>query len=266
MSVKQCAACGLIFADPRPKPDDLAAHYGVPPESYWSDPREWEVGPDYFAEQIAQAKELLGFRSGMKALDIGTGLGKGMGALQLAGFDVHGIEPSATFRKKSIERMGIPPDRLQLASVEDAQFDPASFDFVSFGAVLEHIQEPGRAIEKAMLWLKPGGVMHAEVPSSRYLLSKIVNAYFSIRGVNYVTNLSPMHPPYHLYEFSLDSFRQHGRRAAYEVALHQVHVCPIQHIPRFLHPPLRKWMKVTETGMQLTVWLRRRVEESGTRS
>lgn len=91
--------------------------------------------------------------------------------------------------------MGIVADRLQLAGVEDATFSPDSFDFVTFGAVLEHIQEPGRAVERAMQWLKPGGVMHAEVPSSRYLISKVVNGYFSLRGVNLVTNLSPMHPP-----------------------------------------------------------------------
>lgn len=263
VSVKKCEECQLIFADPRPKPADLSDHYGVPPESYWTRSSEWAVPDDYFAEQIARAKQLIGFRPGMTALDIGAGLGKAMKALERAGFDTYGIEPSATFRAKSIERMGIVADRLQLAGVEDATFSRDSFDFVTFGAVLEHIQEPGRAVERAMQWLKPGGVMHAEVPSSRYLISKVVNGYFSLRGVNLVTNLSPMHPPYHLYEFGLQSFLTHGSRTGYEVADHQFHVCAIPHIPKVLHPALRKWMARTETGMQLTVWLCRRSDAAG---
>lgn len=257
VSIKRCEACDLIFADPRPKPADLADHYGIPPESYWTRAAEWEVPDDYFAEQISDAKQLIGFRTGMTALDIGAGLGKAMKAMERAGFDTYGIEPSATFRAESIERMGIAEERLQLASVEDARFADASFDFVTFGAVLEHIQEPGRVIERAMRWLKPGGVMHAEVPSSHYLISKIVNGYFSLRGSNYVTNLSPMHPPYHLYEFDLESFRMHGSRAGYKVALHRFHVCAIPHLPKVLHPALQAWMERTRTGMQLTVWLRR---------
>ena len=35
VSVKRCADCGLVFADPRPVPADFADHYGAPPEDYW---------------------------------------------------------------------------------------------------------------------------------------------------------------------------------------------------------------------------------------
>lgn len=260
VGVKKCEACGLIFADPRPKPAELADHYGVPPESYWTDPHHWDVGEDYFAEQIAKAKQLLDFRAGMTALDIGAALGKAMTAMHRAGFDVYGIEPSAPFRERAIERTGIPAERIQLAGIEDAEFPPASFDWVSFGAVLEHIQEPGRAVEKAMGWLKPGGVMHAEVPSSRHLISRMINGYFRVRGVNYVTNLSPMHPPYHLYEFALESFRRHGKQVGYEVAAHHHYVCAIYHVPKVLHAPLRRWMARNGSGMQLSVWLRRETQ------
>lgn len=266
VSVKQCLDCRLIFSDPRPKPNKLSDHYGLPPESYWTDPSRWEVPVSYFEREIAEAKQLLNFRGGMTALDIGAGLGKAMAAMTRAGFDVYGIEPSETFRAKAVERMGIPEDRLQLAGVENAHFPEASFDFVTFGAVLEHLQEPALAIEKAMRWLKPGGVVQAEVPSSRWLISKIANAFFAMHGVNYVTNLSPMHSPFHLYEFDLDSFRKHGAIAGYEVALHRTEVCTIYHVPRMVHPLLRTYMKRTGTGMQLVVWLRPRADPLNARS
>lgn len=79
VSVKQCMDCELIFADPRPKPEKLSDHYGLPPESYWTDPSRWELADSYFAREIAEAKQLLNFTPGMTALDIGAGLGQGNG-------------------------------------------------------------------------------------------------------------------------------------------------------------------------------------------
>lgn len=257
VSVKRCRECDLIFSDPRPKPANISDHYGIPAESYWTSAAEWETSEHYFAREISEAKRLLDFQPGMKALDIGAGLGNAMTAMQRAGFDVYGIEPSAPFRGKAIERMSIPEDRLRLASIEEAEFRESTFDFITFGAVLEHIQEPGRAIERAMRWLKPGGVMQAEVPSSHWLVNRIANAFFLVHGLNYVSNLSPMHSPFHLYEFGLESFRRHARRAGYQVAQHRVAVCEIYHLPKILHPLLRAYMRRTGTGMQLTVWLRR---------
>jgi len=249
--------CELIFSDPRPKPERLSDHYGIPPESYWTRKSAWEVSDAYFAREITEAKQLLDFRPGMKALDIGAGLGKAMTAMERAGFDVYGLEPSSPFREKALERMGIPSQRLQLAGVEDAEFPDESFDFITFGAVLEHVQTPGEAIERAMRWLKTGGVMQAEVPSSRWLVNKIANVFFALNGLNYVSNLSPMHTPYHLYEFGLESFRRHAQRVGYGIAMHRYDVCTLYNIPKVLHPVLRTYMKSTNTGMQLTVWLRK---------
>jgi 2-polyprenyl-3-methyl-5-hydroxy-6-metoxy-1,4-benzoquinol methylase len=43
-------------------------------------------------------------------------------------------------------------------------FPEAHFDFITFGAVLEHLYDPSMSIHKAMSWLKPSGIMHIEVP------------------------------------------------------------------------------------------------------
>jgi 2-polyprenyl-3-methyl-5-hydroxy-6-metoxy-1,4-benzoquinol methylase len=249
--VKQCRSCGLIFADPQPVPNDLTDHYGLPPEDYWADPDHWTWTPAYFATEIAEAKRLLDFQPGMKALDIGVGLGKAMRSLNHAGFDSWGIEPIPMFRDKAIEKMDLNPDRVTLAAAENAIFDDGSFDFITFGAVLEHLYDPAFALERAMNWLKPGGIIQAEVPSAGYLMSKLLNLYFRLRGTNYVTHLSPMHPPFHLYEFTPRSF------ARFNPVHHRHEVCSIRHVPRLLHPPLRWLMDKTNRGMQLTVYLRR---------
>jgi len=249
--VKRCRSCGLIFADPQPIPSELTDHYGLPPEDYWADASHWTWSPDYFATEIAEAKQLLDFRPGMTALDIGVGLGKAMRSLDHAGFDTWGIEPIAPFRDKAIEMMALDPGRILLFTAEDAAFDENFFDFISFGAVLEHLYDPSAALGRAMAWLKPGGIIQAEVPSADYLLSKLANLYFRLRGTNYVTHISPMHPPFHLYEFTPRSF------ARFNLVRHRYEVGSIHRLPRALHLPLRWLMGKTGRGMQLTVYLRK---------
>jgi len=68
-------------------------------------------------------------------------------ALEAAGFEASGIEPSEPFRQKAIERMGISEDSIALASVEDATFQEDHFDIITFGAVLEHLYDPAGALE-----------------------------------------------------------------------------------------------------------------------
>jgi len=84
-----------------------------------------------------------------------------------------------------------------------------------------------------------------------------VNLYYRLIGVNYVTNISPMASPFHVYEFTLKSFVEHGLAFGYDVVSSDYSVCSLSPLPRFLHPLFRLYMSKTNTGMQLTVWLRR---------
>lgn len=256
VSVKKCRNCGLIYSYPQPVPFDIQDHYGTPPEEYWK-PGYFEWKPGYFAGQIEAAKRLLDFKDQMKALDIGAGLGKAMISLNKAGFDAYGFEPSIPFYERAISKMGINPDRLKLGMVEEMEYPDDFFDFITFGAVFEHLYHPATILEKAFTWLKPGGIIHIEVPSSRHLISRLMNIFFTLRGTNYVTNLSPMHTPFHLYEFSLKSFGELGKKLNFSIVEHRYDVCEVFMFPRVFHPFLKTWMKWTKTGMQLTIYLRK---------
>ena len=120
VSVKKCGICELVFADPQPIPDNLQAHYGAP-EDYWTD-EQFKEEPNYFAHEIATAKRLLTFREGMRALDVGAGLGKAMRALASAGFDAYGLEPSVEYREAALARGQVSEQRLALAAVEHADY------------------------------------------------------------------------------------------------------------------------------------------------
>jgi SAM-dependent methyltransferase len=210
---------------------------------------------DVFESEIRRARELLRGVERPATLDIGSGGGRVMDALKRAGFEVWGLEPSTTFREAALQSYGFDPLRLQHASIEDGSFPDNSFDFITFGAVLEHLPTPGAAIEKAIGWLRPGGLIHVEVPSSRWLVGRLLNRYFRLIGSGLVTNLSPMHPPYHLFEFSVESFRRHGERSGYCIAA-VTHFPGTPFVGGGAARLLRYLMRVSGTGMQLTVWLR----------
>ena len=258
-TVMQCRSCNLVFSSPLPIPDNINDHYGVPPESYWI-PEYFQVHDDYLARQISTFQQLhhtpAASHGALQALDVGAGIGKGMIAMERAGFEVQGFEPSLPFYERAIERMKIAPERIRVGSIEENDYAAESFDFIVFGAVLEHVYDPSAAILKAMGWLKAGGLIFIEVPSSRWLISKFFNAFYRLSGTDYVTNISPMHSPFHLYEFDRLSFSKHARRHGYSIAHIQTVVAETM-LPKHFDPLLKPIMERSKTGMQLEVWLRK---------
>lgn len=254
-TVVKCIECGLIYSNPQPIPNSIQDHYGVSPEDYWNEDY-FTVNSEYFKREIEILKKLYNFNDGDKALDVGAGLGKCMIALTNAGFDTYGFEPSESFYSRALQKMNITPDRLTLNSIESAELPNNYFDFITFGAVLEHLYDPSASIRKALKWLKIGGIMQIEVPSADWLVNKILNKYYKIKGLDYVANISPMHEPFHLYEFGLKSFELNAKQANYEIAFYEYYVCQT-YLPKIVDPILVPLMKWTNTGMQLCVWLRK---------
>lgn len=256
VSVQKCTECGLIYSNPQPIPKDIQQHYGTPPENYWK-PEYFKWTPDYFSFQIKEVKELMPFEDGMSALDIGAGLGKAMLSLESAGFNAYGLEPSVPFYEMAISKMNIKPSKLKLGRIEDLEYENNRFDFITFGAVFEHLAEPAACLEKALSWLKPNGIIQIEVPSSDWFMQKIMNGYFRLRNTNYVTNLSPMHSPFHLFEFHINSFVELSKKLNFSIAKKRYEVCSIYFVPKVFHPLLKWYMKKTDKGMQLTVYLKK---------
>lgn len=256
VSVLRCRKCSLIYSNPLPVPENIQDHYGLPPEDYWNTVN-YVWNENYFANEIKILKRLMPFSSGMKSLDIGAGLGNAMISLEKAGFDSHGFEPSEPFYNKAIDKMGIDKNKLKLGQLETIDYPEEEFDFISFGAVLEHVYNPSESIHRAMQWLKPGGIMHIEVPSSRHLPTRIINTYYKLIGTSFVSNISPMHVPFHLYEFGLKSFRELALKQAFTIAAHQFEPCEVLNFPAFTHPLLKFIMKKTNTGLQLIIWLKK---------
>jgi len=251
VTVVRCEDCGLIYANPLPIPIDRGQHYDVDPSEYW-DEVQLDQG-NYFSSQIETFRSLWPMDREPHALDIGAGLGKAMGAMARAGFEVSGLEPSPSFRAAAVDN-GVDAGSLYADSIEGAEFPAATFDLVTFGAVLEHLSKPSAAIERALSWTRPGGLIHIEVPSALWFTSRLARWAYRLQGLDYVPYLSPMHPPYHLYEFTLRSFERHGQIAGYRVRRDEIYVAA-PYLPRPLAMIAIPYMRRTGTGMQLEVWL-----------
>jgi len=257
-TIVKCKNCGLIFSNPLPIPEDLQDHYAVSSEEYYKN-HDFLVDEANYNCLLAWLKRLMDLKSGIKVLDVGVGIDKFIFSLEKEGLDVYGLEPSESFFREANETIKERKSKVQLkqASVENADFPENFFDFISFGAVLEHLYDPSENIVKALKWLKPKGIIYIEVPSSDWLINKIINFAYRIRGLDYVGNLSPMHMPYHLYEFTLKSFQKHAKQYNYEIADYGYFTCQT-FMPKIFDTFLIPYMNLTKTGMQLAVWLKKK--------
>jgi 2-polyprenyl-3-methyl-5-hydroxy-6-metoxy-1,4-benzoquinol methylase len=158
--------------------------------------------------------ELLSGKKG-RLLDIGSGRGELLRAAVEEGWEAIGIDPSPQFAKYAAEYSGatvIPK------SVEECHFDDGMFDIVILAAVLEHLYTPDDTIREVARILRKGGALFVDVPNEAGIYFRVGNLYERIRGRNWVVNLAPTFPPYHLFGFTPRSLKallaKHGLKPA----------------------------------------------------
>ncbi len=160
----RCPGCGLIRLEPRPAPAELSRYY---PEEY---------------EAFQERRENLLFRWGRRrlwhrrlqvirhsfprpgrAFDVGCATGEFLEILRRQGWDVAGIEPNPRAAQQARARLGT--EAIQVVSLEEASFPPATFDLITLWDVLEHLVDPLSALRRLAAWLRPGGLLALGVPN-----------------------------------------------------------------------------------------------------
>ncbi|MDX6528172.1 MAG: hypothetical protein QOH41_462 [Blastocatellia bacterium] len=199
----RCGRCGLVFPNPMPVPTGgLAQHYEVDADDYFQHhDRDAKSASGHMF--LTQAAELCG-RKG-RILDIGAGRGELLRAAVEDGWEAVGIEPSAEFARYATEYSGA---KVIAKRIEDSTFESASFDVVVLGAVLEHLYNPDEIIREIARILRPGGVLFVDVPNEAGLYFRLGNLYERIRGRDWVVNLAPTFPPFHVFGFTPHSLRR----------------------------------------------------------
>lgn len=108
-----------------------------------------------------------------KLLEVGSGFGTNL-AVWIRHFDVdaYGVEPGGEgfnlgyhASRKILAANGIDPDRVIDSTGESLPFPSESFDIVYSANVLEHTADPERVLMESLRVLRPGGVLHMEMPN-----------------------------------------------------------------------------------------------------
>ncbi|MBW3653840.1 MAG: class I SAM-dependent methyltransferase [Actinobacteria bacterium] len=96
-----------------------------------------------------------------RLLDIGAGRGRFVAHARAAGWNADGLEPSLR-GVEGARGLGI---ELQQAGIEDARVEAGSLDAAALWHVLEHLDDPGAALERIAGWLRPGALLVIGVPN-----------------------------------------------------------------------------------------------------
>ena len=228
-TIVRCHKCGLIYLNPRPSKELLGSYYPtayyspvqgkVRPqvqqqakkfsakmkrcvlEDYYGYPSTVSAGwwrivrrvllwPDKTLREL-KGRYPLPWRGEGKVLDVGSGSGGNVKALQDQGWDPYGIEISEVAAAHARELV---TGNIHTGTLESAPFPPQSFDLVFMSHSLEHLPSPVDALRRIHRLLKDDGLLAISVPNVNSLEFKLFGRWWF-----------PLDPPRHFYHFDKSS-------------------------------------------------------------
>jgi 2-polyprenyl-3-methyl-5-hydroxy-6-metoxy-1,4-benzoquinol methylase len=193
--IKQCQKCQLAITSPRPENDQLGSYYNSQEYISHSGKSSGGIGTIYKVARsfaLNWKKNLIHqFKKGNSALDFGCGTGDFIHTLQTNGWNVQGIEPSETARRKASDLSG------DIVKENLSELGDKKFDAITAWHVLEHVPDLTGTISQLKNLLVEGGVLFIAVPN-----------YQSPDSLKYSNYWAGYDVPRHLWHFSKESMTQ----------------------------------------------------------
>ena len=230
------AACGLLWLDPMPVPEDIgkayAAYYtheeapdrtGHPLYRLFTGAREGYPATQYgyFADGLPGWKKLAGWLLRLhpgrrvvadfsvmwqkalaqgRLLDVGCGSGWLLESMQSLGWTVEGVD----LDPRAVEGARSRGLRVHLGHVDQLNLPAESFDVVTMSHYIEHVYEPAAVIAACYRLLKPAGRLVMVTPNTRSLGHRL-----------YHKDWMHLDPPRHLHLFNPDALAETARRGGF---------------------------------------------------
>jgi len=159
----RCGGCSLLFMDPRPSDEQLAAFYD---EGFYAGDGEYAYVDERTVEpqvrvraagRLARVERMLAARGvgSRRLVELGCAYGTFLDEARNRGWTVTGCDVSHAAAAWAREHRGLDVRTCDLA---DAGLAPASADLVTGSEVVEHLADPVRTARAMFEVLAPGGV------------------------------------------------------------------------------------------------------------
>ncbi len=239
----RCRGCGLARVTPMLDPERAGAMYTA---DYFNEDFSCGVRAGAYLEteasRVEEYREILEFirkykRSG-RFLEVGCAGGSFLNYAGRSGFQVEGVDVSEWAARTAAEQFGLTVHRGRLA---DLGLPEKTFDVVFLGDLLEHEPEPIEFLTEVKRIAAIDGLVAIKVPTYvnsfyyraarhfpiSWTLGKLDNKLLSALKLS-KSGTPP--PPYHLYEYSLDTLQ----RACHKVGLGVIDHRTSLLVPEFL--------------------------------
>ncbi len=160
-----CSACGHMQLDRLPSEASLSAAYG---EAASEDYIEEECGQRATAAGVLDALERA-HPEGGRLLDLGCWVGFLLAEARERGWETVGIEPSAWAAEYAREQLGLDVRQDDLLG---APLDAGTWDAVVMGDVIEHLPQPGAALDRIHRLLTSEGCLALMLPDAGSALAR----------------------------------------------------------------------------------------------
>jgi SAM-dependent methyltransferase len=210
--VVSCKVCGFIYTNPMIRgAEQLENLYYSSPDHYQADDISRVVTMfrnrlDFIAKHIRVRDITL--------LDVGAGKGEFLVEALNRGWKVEGVEPSLNFCEYAKVNYNL---NIHHGYIGNQVKLRDKFSVVTLNHVLEHVDEPEALLKYLQACLHIEGILYIEVPNSDSWLLRMADLVFRLKGKNWSSRLSPMHPPYHKYGYTKRSMRYLLNKCGYEI-------------------------------------------------
>ena len=203
----ECAGCTLRFTQAVPDAASAGSYYQSDNYISHTNTNKGIVNKLYHfvrKRTLRKKRQMLQKKTGLQRgnlLDIGAGTGAFANTMQVAGWNITGLEPDERTRLRAADLFNI-----QLLDTPSLfQLPAAGCDAITMWHVLEHVHELHRYIEQIKILLKEEGRAFIAVPNYMSYDAGVYQEYWAAYDV-----------PRHLYHFSAASMerllQQHGLR------------------------------------------------------
>ncbi len=163
-------------------------------------PYDWE--PCFTSWIAGRASAYMYVPPKVRILDIGCGFGGALGYHSARGCDAHGTEMDANAQRiAAAHKLDI-----RQGAFDPAEWESASFDYVTLDQVLEHNYEPLPLLRDIGTVLKHEGVLLLTTPNAGSLAAKLLGRHWI-----------HLHPPYHVLLYTRVALRHVLDKAGFRI-------------------------------------------------